>query len=226
MASRPSPRGSSPEPRSTRAEGRRFPTKRLVQTEWRIRLPVRPMPRLRTSRRCSRRARRSGRPDRGGQGRQRHRHPADEGLRRRRHRLQVRGPGPHLRVHRRPAASSAVKVGRQGRGARRVPGERHRHGRPLQGEGRQDAHLGRDLRRVRARRARRGHHRRPREGRPLRRHRREGVPPRLARSTSARCGTSTSHRRRSSSSRSSSSTRSAATSSCRAASSSRRSARS
>ena len=82
--------------------------------------------------------------------------------------------------------------GRPRRGAPREPRERHRHGRPLQGEGRQDAHLGRDLRRLRARRDRQGHHRRPREGRPLRRHRRQGVPPRLARSTSARCATSTS----------------------------------
>ena len=67
-----------------------------------------------------------------------------------------------------------------------------------------------------------------RQGRPLGRHprRRQGVPSRLARSTSARCATSTSSSARSSSSRSSSSTRSAATSCSRAACSSRRSARS
>ena len=79
---------------------------------------------------------------------------------------------------------------------------------------------------MRARRADRRHHHRAREGRPLGHHprRREGVPARARRSTSARSATSTSSSARTSSSRSSSSTRSAATSCSRAACSSRRSA--
>ena len=64
----------------------------------------------------------------------------------------------------------------------REPRERERPVRPLQGEGRPPQGLGRDLRRVRARRADRRHHQRAREGRPLGHHprRREGVPARLA----------------------------------------------
>ena len=72
----------------------------------------------------------------------------------------------------------AVKPGDTGRGVPRVPRERHGHGRPLQGEGRQDADLGRDLGRGEGRRDHQGHHRRAREGRPPGRHRRQGVPAR------------------------------------------------
>ena len=116
--------------------------------------------------------------------------------------------------------------GRRRRSLPREPRERHRPVRPLEGEGRSSQGLGRDLRSVRARRADRRRHHAAREGRPLGHHprRRQGVPARARRSTSARCATSTRSSARTSSSRSSSSTRSAATSCSRAACSSRRSA--
>jgi cytidylate kinase len=89
-----------------------------------------------------------------------------------------------------------------------------------------DQGLGRDQRRVRARRADRRARSPAREGRPLRHHprRRQGLPARLAGRSAAGPQPRQAFIGQPSSSRSSSSTRSAATSCCRVASSSRRSA--
>ena len=79
----------------------------------------------------------------------------DQGLRRRRHRLQVRRPDPDLASSPSRAAKSPSRRATTSTFPRE-PRERQRPGRPLQGEGRQDAHLGRDLGRVRARRDHQG----------------------------------------------------------------------
>ena len=95
---------------------------------------------------------------------------------------------------------------------------------PLQGEGRPPAGLGRDQQRLRARRAVEGVIVGAREGRPLGRHRRQGVPAGLAGRPAPGAQPRRAARRDARASRSSSSTSGAATSCCRAARCSRRSA--
>jgi hypothetical protein len=94
----------------------------------------------------------------------------------RRHRIQVRGPGPAARVR----GSVRDRAGHRSRSAAR--GDREQHGLHLavQAQGRPHPRLGtRDLDASRRRR-RQGHGRPQDQGRPARRHRRAGLPARIA----------------------------------------------